>query len=127
MFTIFGHNHHSQLLFITCIYNSSSLLLFTKLVHNLCSQILFTNFFKTLVQNFCSQLFSQSISLTQYVVLSVCPPVCLSVRLFQLASESLRDIVVRRRSDYCPHGGIFSQLMFKTQLLFPSFVHHSSS
>ena len=33
----------------------------------------------------------------------VCPPVC----PFQLASESLRDIVARRRSDYCPRGAIF--------------------
>ena len=36
--------------------------------------------------------FSQSVSLTQYVVLSV--------RLFQLASESSHDVVARRRSDY---------------------------
>ena len=32
-----------------------------------------------------------------------CPSVCLSVRLFQLASELSRDIVARRRS----HGAIF--------------------
>ena len=31
----------------------------------------------------------------------------MSVRLFQLASESLRDVVARRRSDYCPRGAIF--------------------
>ena len=49
-------------------------------------------------------LFIQSVSLTQYVVLSV----CLSVRLFQLASELSRDIVDRRCSDYCPHGAIFT-------------------
>ena len=30
-------------------------------------------------------IFSQSVSLTQYVVISVCPSVCLSVCLFQLA------------------------------------------
>ena len=41
-------------------------------------------------------IFSQSVSLTQYVVLSVHPLVC----PFQLASELLRDIVARRRSDY---------------------------
>ena len=64
-------------------------------------------------------IFSQSVSLTQYVVLSACPPVrlsacppvrlsaCLSVRLFQLASELSRDIVARRPADYCPHGAIF--------------------
>ena len=53
-----------------------------------------------------SILFSQSVSLTQYVVLSV----HMSVRLFQLASESLRDIVARRRSDYCPREAIFKHL-----------------
>ena len=47
------------------------------------------------------RIFSQSVSLTQYVV-------CLSVRLFQLASESPCDIVAGRRSDYCPLGAIFS-------------------
>ena len=51
-----------------------------------------------------TRTFSQSVSLTQYVVLSVCPSAC----LFQLASESLRDIVARRRSDYCPRGAIFT-------------------
>ena len=48
-------------------------------------------------------IFSQSVSLTQYVVLSV----RLSVCLFQLASEVSRDIVARRRSDYSPRGAIF--------------------
>ena len=47
--------------------------------------------------------FSQRVSLTQYVVLSL----RLSVRLFQLASESSVDVVTRRRSDYCPLGAIF--------------------
>ena len=36
-----------------------------------------------------------------------CLSVCLSVRLFQLASELSHDVVARRRSDYCPHGAIF--------------------
>ena len=54
-------------------------------------------------KNFGPKIFSQSVSLTQYVVLSVCPP----VRLFQLASELSRDVIARRRSDYCPHGAIF--------------------
>ena len=44
-------------------------------------------------------IFSQSVSLTQYVVLSVC--------LFQLASELSPDVVARRRPDYCPRGAIF--------------------
>ena len=48
-------------------------------------------------------IFSQSVSLTQYVVLFA----CLSVRLFQLASESSVDVVARQRSDYCPRGAIF--------------------
>ena len=48
--------------------------------------------------------FSQSVRLTQYVVLCA----CLSVCLFQLASESSPVIVARRRSDYCPRGAIFS-------------------
>ena len=47
-------------------------------------------------------IFSQSVSLTQYEVLSV----CLSVRLFQLASELSGDIIARRCSDYCPRGVI---------------------
>ena len=51
--------------------------------------------------------FSQSVSLTQCVVLSVCLSVRQSVRLFQLTSESLCDVVARRRSDYCPCGAIF--------------------
>ena len=33
--------------------------------------------------------------------------VCLSFRLFQLASDSSRDIVARRCSAYCPRGAIF--------------------
>ena len=37
-------------------------------------------------------IFSESVSLTKYVVLSVCPSL---------------DIVARRRSDYCPRGAIF--------------------
>ena len=52
---------------------------------------------------YIGSIFSQSVSLTQYVVLSVCPP----VRLFQLASESSDNAVARRRSDYCPRGAIF--------------------
>ena len=35
-----------------------------------------------------------------------CPFVCLSVRLFQLASELSCDILARGRSAYCPHGAI---------------------
>ena len=50
--------------------------------------------------------FSQSVSLSQYVVLSV----RLTDSLFQLASESLRDIIARRRSDYRPRGAIFAKL-----------------
>ena len=57
--------------------------------------------------------FSQSVSLTQYVVLSVCLSVHLSVRLFQLASELSRDIVARRHSDYCPCGAIFLEYLSK--------------
>ena len=44
-------------------------------------------------------IFGQSVSLTQYVVL--CVP------LFQLASESLHDVVARQRSDFCSRGAIF--------------------
>ena len=33
--------------------------------------------------------------------------VCLSIRLFQLASYSSHDVIARRRSDYCPRGAIF--------------------
>ena len=55
--------------------------------------------------------FSQSVSLTQYGVLSVrlsaCLPVCLPVCPFQLASKSSHNVVARRRSDYCPKGAIF--------------------
>ena len=51
-------------------------------------------------------IFSQSVSLTQYVVLSVRH---LSACPFQLASESSRDVVARRRSDYCPSGIIFKK------------------
>ena len=50
-----------------------------------------------------NKIFSQSVSLTQYVVLFV----CLSFRLFQLASDSSRDIAARRCSAYCPRGAIF--------------------
>ena len=49
--------------------------------------------------------FSQSVSLTQNVVLSV----RLSICLFQLASKLPLDIIARRRSDYCPRGAIFRQ------------------
>ena len=55
------------------------------------------------LSGFWIRFFSQSVSLTQYVVLSVRHP----VHLFQLASELLRDIVARRRSDYLPRGAIF--------------------
>ena len=33
--------------------------------------------------------------------------VCVSVCLFQLASQFLHDAVDRRRSDYCPRGALF--------------------
>ena len=52
-------------------------------------------------------LFSQSVSLTQYVVLSVSVSACLPVHPFQLASESSHNVVARRRSDYCLRGAIF--------------------
>ena len=55
-------------------------------------------------------LFSQSVSLTQYVVLCV--------HLFQLASESSRNVVARRRSDYCPRGAIFILSMQDINYLF---------
>ena len=59
-------------------------------------------------------IFSQSVSLTQYVVLSV----CLSACTFQLASELSHNVVARRRSDYCPRGAIFySYIVY--------FVHYS--
>ena len=69
-----------------------------------CSQI-----FKTVHGKTHCFLFSQSVSLTQYVVLSVRHPVCPPVCPFQLASESSRYVVDRRRSDYCPRGAIFLQ------------------
>ena len=45
-------------------------------------------------------IFSQSVSLTQYVVLSVRLSARQSVRLFQLAFELSQDVVARRCSDY---------------------------
>ena len=35
-------------------------------------------------------------------------PVRLSVRMFQLASQSLRDVVAKRRYDYCPLRAILN-------------------
>ena len=58
-------------------------------------------------------IFSQSVSLTQYVVLSV----RLSACTFQLASESSHNVVARRRSDYCPRGAIFVTYMINMKLV----------
>ena len=56
----------------------------------------------TYVLVFLTIFFSQSVSLTQYVVMSV----RLSACPFQLASETSRDVVARQLSDYCPRGAI---------------------
>ena len=72
----------------------------------LCASVSFVvskNSYATCRQSRRLRLFSQSISLTQYVVLCA----CLSVCLFQLASKSSQVVVARRRSDYCPRGAIF--------------------
>ena len=54
-----------------------------------------------------SRIVSQSVSLTQYMVLFVCQSVRPPIRLFQLALELSSDVEARRRSDYCPRGAIF--------------------
>ena len=56
-----------------------------------------------MIHKFKNFLFSQPDSIRGPVRHPVCPPVC----PFQLASESLCDVVARRRSDYCPRGAIF--------------------
>ena len=74
---------------------------FTKIFELLLLLFFFLLFVALALQ--CGQwLLSQSVSLTQYMVLSVC--------LFQLAPEWSCDVEARRRTDYCPLGPFLTLL-----------------